>query len=250
MAKKSAKSKGYRKQTKTNKPYLSKKEIIVLCAVLVAVVIGAILLFSYDDGALKVRDGKVVTDGDNWLIVNGSSVRNRPRYFKVGEVGDIEGYTRELGATTDANVPQYVYRPEDENSRIVDIDILSSHNAAGEAATNTANNLPMLGYTDISEVHATTVNGADAYYLTYTLSPEDAEAMNAVAETGDAEADETDKEAPKAQKLLMGFMPVDGENCFIVRVASQADTLEDCPDDETLLQLMNQAAATVTTAGK
>ena len=110
--KKSAKSKGYRRQN-AKKPYLSKRDIAVLCILLVAIAIGAFFLFRYDDGALKVKNGEVVTDGDNWLIVNGSNARGRARYFKLGEVGEIDGYTREKSAlATDVNVPQYVYTPE------------------------------------------------------------------------------------------------------------------------------------------
>ena len=67
MAKKSAKSKGFRKSVE-KKPYLSKKDIIILCVVLVAVAIGAILLFTYDDGALKVKDGKIVRPFDRTTI--------------------------------------------------------------------------------------------------------------------------------------------------------------------------------------
>ena len=78
MAKKSAKSKGFRRQT-ARKPYLSKKEIIALCVIAAALIVGAILLFRYDDGALKVQDGAVVADGDNWLIVNGAAARGPPR---------------------------------------------------------------------------------------------------------------------------------------------------------------------------
>ena len=90
MAKKTARGKGYRKHV-SKKPYLGKRDIIVLCAALVVIAIGAIALFSYDDGALKVKDGSVVTDGDNWLIVDGSNARGRSRYFKLGEMGEIEG---------------------------------------------------------------------------------------------------------------------------------------------------------------
>ena len=45
----------------------------------VAVIIAAFFLFRIDDGALKVKDGNVMTDGDNWLIVNGSNARGGVR---------------------------------------------------------------------------------------------------------------------------------------------------------------------------
>ena len=95
MAKKSAKSKGYRRQT-AKKPYLSKRDIAILCGIVAVLAVAAFFLFRYDDGALKVKDGAVVTEGDNWLIVDGSNVRGRARYFKLGEIGEIDGKIREL----------------------------------------------------------------------------------------------------------------------------------------------------------
>ena len=61
-AKTSARSKGYRK-TVQKKPFLTKKEIIALVAI-VAVIALAILLFNllYDDGSLDVVDGVVQTE--------------------------------------------------------------------------------------------------------------------------------------------------------------------------------------------
>ena len=70
MAKKSAKSKGFRRQNQ-KKPYLSTKEIAAVCVIAILLAIGAFFLFRYDDGALKVQDGAVVTDGDNWPGISG-----------------------------------------------------------------------------------------------------------------------------------------------------------------------------------
>ena len=74
-AKTSARSKGYRK-TVQKKPFLTKKEIIALVAI-VAVIALAILLFNllYDDGSLDVVDGVVQTENfDNSVIVQDLSL--------------------------------------------------------------------------------------------------------------------------------------------------------------------------------
>ena len=97
MAKKSAVSKGYRKQA-AKKPYLSKRDIAIVCVIVALVAVGAFFLFRYDDGALKVKDGAVVTEGDNWLIANGSNARGGARYYRLGEIGEIDGCSREKGA--------------------------------------------------------------------------------------------------------------------------------------------------------
>ena len=199
MAKKSAKSKGYRKQT-AKKPYLSKKEIVILCVLLVIIAIGAVVLFRYDDGALKVKDGAVVTGGDNWLIANGANARSRARYFKVGEVGDIEGYTRETsGALSDPNVFQYSYTPEDEAATIT-ATITTSHSGAHALAEYASTAMAAIDGYEAGEVFDTEIDGATWSCFSYTsaYAVEDAEgeaepAGDAEAqEAGDAESEEAD----------------------------------------------------------
>ena len=118
-AKTSARSKGYRK-TVQKKPFLTKKEIIALVAI-VAVIALAILLFNllYDDGSLDVVDGVVQTENfDNSVIVQ-DHIGDETKYFKVAEIGELEGYTREREENSaDANRATFVFTPEDETSPI------------------------------------------------------------------------------------------------------------------------------------
>ena len=118
-AKTSARSKGYRK-TVQKKPFLTKKEIIALVAIVAAIAL-AILLFNllYDDGSLDVVDGVVQTENfDNSVIVQ-DHIGDETKYFKVAEVGEIEGYTREREENSaNANLATFVYTPEDETSPI------------------------------------------------------------------------------------------------------------------------------------
>ena len=110
-AKTSARSKGYRK-TVQKKPFLTKKEIIALVAIVAAIAL-AVILFNllYDDGSLDVVDGVVQTATD---VAGGET-----KYFKVGEVGEIAGYTRErVENSADANLATFDYYPEDETSPI------------------------------------------------------------------------------------------------------------------------------------
>ena len=151
MAKKSAKSKGYRK-TITKKPYLGKKDIIWLCVIVALLAVGAFFLFRYDDGALKVQDGAVLADGDNWLIADGSNVRGRSRYYKLGEIGEVEGYAREKGtALTDVNIPQYSFTAEAEGG-VETLNVTCSHNAAEALAKYTMAQLEPLPTTTLGEL--------------------------------------------------------------------------------------------------
>ena len=118
-AKTSARSKGYRK-TVQKKPFLTKKEIIALVAIVAAIAL-AILLFNllYDDGSLDVVDGVVQTENFDNSVIAQDHIGDETKYFKVAEIGEIEGYTREREENSaDANRATFVYTPEDETSPI------------------------------------------------------------------------------------------------------------------------------------
>ena len=278
MAKKSAASKGYRRQT-AKKPYLSKKDIITLCVILAVVAVGAWLLFSYNDGALKVRDGKVAVDGDNWLIVNGSNSRGGKRYYKLGEVGELEGYSREAGTSlTDDNIPDYTYTAEAEDAAIQTVGIVAGHRSAEALAENAAARMPSLGNVEVSEVKQTQVGEQTVYYFVYTTSPDESQSAEAAepaetaedtgvteeaepaGETGaestvDAEsteeaepAEEAEVEAPYHRDLC-GYIDASHESSVVFRVNSGADALEDCADEDALVAVLQQAVGIVTLEG-
>ena len=183
MAKKSARSKGYRKQT-GKKPYLSKRDIIMLCILLAVVAVGAILLFSYDDGGLKTKGGQIVDAGENWLIVNGAASGGK-RYYKVGEVGELEGFTREgEPVLTDANLQSFRYTPEDESGALRSISISASA-ATVERLSEYYHDLLGASLTT-GEVTEASCAAGDYTYFTYT------NAYHAAEEAEDAAATEED----------------------------------------------------------
>ncbi len=198
MAKKSAKSKGYRKQV-AKKPYLSKRDITVLCVLIVALVIGAFFLFRYDDGALKVKGGSVVTEGDNWLIVNGSVTRGRPRYFKLGEMGQIDGYTREdKSISTDANIPEYAFTPESPNG-VSGITVTTSHSDPATLAKYAVSMLSEMDGTDVADIQTVELGGREVTYFTYTTEYHAADEADANAEAAPAEAEPAETETESAE---------------------------------------------------
>ena len=242
MAKKSAVSKGYRKQ-KVKKPYLSKKEIIALCVLIVLVAAAAVLLFRYDDGALKVQDGSVVTEGDNWLIVNGSNVRGRSRYFKLAEAGEIDGFTRESSPTlTDVNVPQYTYTPEAEDAAVSGIDITTSHSTAVDLAKYTSTAMAEMDGYETGELTETELNGLACTYFTFTSAsykPEEAadsdeaegatEAAEAVEQAAEDAAEAVEEAAEDAAEVVEEA--VDGAKAAEVEAAVEADAGEGGEDE-------------------
>ena len=118
MAKKSAKSKGYRK-TVSKKPYLSKRDIGILCVLFVIIAVAAILLFSYDDGALKLADGKLTgidvagKTGSAGEVYDRWFIGYTPRLVSGGWVGgedrDIHFDNASLGQGANAALPIWAY---------------------------------------------------------------------------------------------------------------------------------------------
>lgn len=207
MAKKSAKSKGFRKTT-GKKPYLSKRDIIILCVVVAALIVGAILLFSYDDGALKTRGGEIVDKGENWLIVNGARNSGGRRYFKVGEAGELEGWRMETSPIlSDANLTQFTYYPEDEESGIASVSLYASPAGAERLAQNTAAMYASVENCEVTEIAEAEAAGHSYRWYSYTHGyyvEETEEAVTDEAETEEAaveaEAEETTTEEAPAEE--------------------------------------------------
>ncbi|HIV30131.1 MAG TPA: hypothetical protein IAB20_04390 [Candidatus Pullichristensenella excrementipullorum] len=185
-AKTSARSKGYRK-TVQKKPFLTKKEIIALVAI-VAVIALAILLFNllYDDGSLDVVDGAVQTENfDNSVIVQ-DHIGDETKYFKVAEVGELEGYTREREENSaNANLATFVYTPEDETSPIDYIRISSGSYPPDELIARSVYNYAMNGR-PIDTQGSLELDGRDVAYLIST-----AEYIVADETTDETTTDET-----------------------------------------------------------
>ena len=167
-AKTSARSKGYRK-TVQKKPFLTKKEIIALVAIVAAIAL-AILLFNllYDDGSLDVVDGAVQTENfDNSVIVQ-DHIGDETKYFKVAEVGELEGYTREREENSaNANLATFVYTPEDETSPIDYIRISSGSYPPDELIARSVYNYAMNGR-PIDTQGSLELDGRDVAYLIST----------------------------------------------------------------------------------
>ena len=249
MAKKSAVSKGFRRQNQ-KKPYLSKKEIAAVCVIAILLAVGAFFLFRYDDGALKVQDGAVVTDGDNWLIADGSNVRGRARYFKLGEIGEIEGYSREKGALTgDANIPEYVFRPSEEDIGDVTVTVTCGHGSADAMAKYAHSTLEGIEITTAGEIQSTEMAGQPVTYYSYATdyTASDAEAGDAPeAEAGDAAQSEAPQPEAGCNRSIAGYIDASHECCVIVNVVSRGDSADECLPDEALTALLEKAAGAVT----
>ena len=164
-AKTSARSKGYRK-TVQKKPFLTKKEIIALVAIVAAIAL-AILLFNllYDDGSLDVVDGVVQTENFDNSVIAQDHIGDETKYFKVAEVGELEGYTREREENSaNANLATFVYTPEDETSPIDYIRISSGSYPPAELIERSVYNYTINGI-PVEAQGSLELDGRDVNYM-------------------------------------------------------------------------------------
>ena len=259
MAKKSAKSKGYRKSIE-KKPYLTRRDILMLCALIAVVAVGAILLFTYDDGALKVMDGKIVEPGDNWVIVNGAA-RGGKRYYKLAEAGEIEGYTRETTpGLQDENLPHIKYTPTAEDSKVKSISLSANAADARRVAEYYQSLASTLGAESVEKAMAGDV---EYQYFTYTASGNDQTPAQAsieqtsgdqttgdqtAAETTDAAAEtEGETSAPERHEQYMHAYVDAPRKCSIgINITVEADSEADFMTEEELEALVAQAVDALT----
>ena len=278
MAKKSARSKGYRKAAE-KKPYLSRRDIVILCVVLAVLAVGAILLFTYDDGALKVKDGKIVDPGENWLIVNGNTKGGR-RYFKLGEVGDIPGYTLSPEPfVSDDNLIQFKYTPEAEDSAVTGIVISASAYDPARLSEGNARMVAGVKGTAVSDIATDRAGDVEYTYYTYTqeyTAEEEADAAeeapaeeSAEAEApaeeapaeDDAEAKAPAEEAPAEEKAgeeapnrfeqaLNAYVPAPNNGSIVIVISAKADSADGYLPEDQLKETLGQAIAAVTLESK
>ena len=223
-AKTSARSKGYRK-TVQKKPFLTKKEIIALVAIVAAIAL-AILLFNllYDDGSLDVVDGAVQTENfDNSVIVQ-DHIGDETKYFKVAEVGELEGYTREREENSaNANLATFVYTPEDETSPIDYIRISSGSYPPDELIARSVYNYAMNGR-PIDTQGSLELDGRDVAYLIST-----AEYIVADETTDETTTDETATNDTAAETATDETATDDTADA----TATDDTTTDEAADDET-----------------
>lgn len=255
MAKKSAKSKGYRKSAQ-KKPYLSKRDIIILCVLVAVLAVGAILLFTYDDGALKLKDGKIADAGENWLIVNGNLKGGR-RYFKVGEVGDIPGYNREAEPfASDANLTQFKFTPEAEDSAVTGVTVSASAYDPSRLAEGNSKMVASLGGSDVSEVATGTVGNLEYSYYTYTnayysedeAEDESGEEAAEAEEVSEDTAEETDEEPEPNhfEQAMNAYVSAPNSRSVVVVISAEADSPDSYLSEDQLKETLAQAVAAVT----
>ena len=243
MAKKSARSKGYRTYKKEEKGF-TKGEIRTMIIGFAVIVIALICVLVLPDAIesrhlLKVRDGAIVDAGDNWLIRNvGDS--SKAKYRKIAEVNPADGYQLEkvtAGTTNDLSTMFY-YEPTEGNADAAaqEYYVVAGSGEYDALVSNVYGYAAMLGeILDQSEIQTVDVGGRSASYFTVKSSVTD---------------DSSDEENPIVTYNQMGYMYVDADvkdNCVVICASNTGDS-DVFTDDAALVEVMTNAASQIVMA--
>lgn len=236
MAKKSAKSKGYRK-TIEKKPYVTKKDLIIT-GVIAAVIILAVILFNvfYDDGSLPMADGTVITEGQNSLVATTGYTKDT-KYFKLGQLADVEGYTLSSEvAVTDRNLYEYTYVPNEESA--IDDATVNAY-CFDYALLGETTRLSIASAENVvcdEAMTKTEINGRPVEYFIYTQHRTLAEA----AEDPEAAAEEAALGISEYMQSLNAYIKVADERTIVVHIKNAAESEEEYVDNAVLIDALNK----------
>lgn len=242
MAKKSARSKGYRtyKKTKTGFTEKEKKTMIIGAIAIVVILICVLVVPDLIEKThlLKVKDGVVQDVGDNWLISNvGTS--SKKKYRKLAEVSPIDGYSvskTETGLTDDQERIIY-FAADDENAAVQEYYAFYGKGEYNELAASSlqsiaAFNSETLDQTDVTEAES---NGLKiAYYVIEYAS-----------------TDSSDEENPVTTYTQTVNMYVESnvsERCLILSSNARTDDPADFPERDQVIATLTDAVSGIVLA--
>lgn len=199
--------------------------IFCVCALILAVVLFFVL---YDDGSLAMQDDKPVLGAENWLVADvGTSSSHK--YYHIGEVEPLPGYTLDEESLDQNNLRVYTYRPDDPDSQINHY-YVTGINRVPEVNAEAANaNYKLYGGMDISDVQKMTMQSHEVDFFT-TATP--------VVEDTDT------------YQQMIFYMPAIRNTTVLISIS--VDTSPDKPpmDTETLLALVDDIMETITLVEK
>ena len=259
MAKKSARSKGYRTYKKVEKGF-SKQEIrtmIIGFAVIVLIVIGILVVPDMIEARhlLKVKDG-VVQAEENWLVRDVSET-SKNKYRKIAEVtAPAEGYQLKNieDGLTDVNEKFFYYEPA-EGTEGVEYYVMTGNGEYSELVANSQNYLSMVSteILNVGEIVEEEINGMKAAYY---ISEYGLENASAAAEATEEAAEETTEEAAEEVAVVMDYyqtcylyVDTNIDNvCVVLCAEHMADSADAFGDGSDLVELLKSGAAGVVMA--
>ena len=225
---------------------------IVLGAILV-LVLGYFLLRGFFDGSLRISGGKVQADANAIVVSTGTT--DKPKYFKLGSVSEVDGYAMATEHLTgDNNVPTFVYTPETAGA-IDNVTMLAAkgqaQDMAGKVAANYASYLQNAVSSEVTQV---TVGGRTGWAFSCDYEdplPEAAatpapEATVAPAATPAA----TPAPAVKAARVITIYFDASRSMAVLSSITAKADTKDQLPSVEDMYKAMEPFVQGLTIDGE
>ena len=231
MAKKSARSKGYRTYKKQPEGMTPKEKKMMIIAA-VAVVVILICILTIPDAVekakyLKTKDGVVQNVGDNWLIYDMNDLNSKAYYLKIAEVGTPEGYEldRVDNGIVDEQQRLYYFNSTAEEPLAKYYYVAVGGRNYDELAEFSSSSSAMFAteVTHQSEVMTDVVGDHNVAY--YTLEYET------------VEYDENDNETPAFMQMATMYVesPIDG-TCVVISATNTGDSEEVYADRDALVE--------------
>lgn len=218
--------------------------IFCACALVLAIILFAVF---YRDGSLAIQDARPVMEGDNWIVTN-VNASGDPKYFKVGEVDAVEGYTLTGEEIFQSGRTFYDFRADDEQARIGSYYVTGINRAAETNAQTANSNYSMMwgSAMDISEVRQTEIAGRTVdYFLTETIPAEQEEDDTAATEDASTDAMIAEMQSQLQQQVIC-YVPAVRDTTVLV--CATVDIGDDKPAlaEEDLLAFIGQAVEQIT----
>ncbi len=269
MAKKSSRSKGYRKY-KTEQKGFTKGEIRTLIIGFVVIILAIAAIIYLPDAIeathlVKVEDGEFVGAEDNWLITNVSDTSTR-KYRKLAEVDPAEGYT--LDSTTTSSTSNlsrtFTFKAEDEeNAAVKEYVVSGSATSCKELSETVYNNFASnavsaygLNVTEYSDALQTAeINGKTLYWFsavyTYDETVENTEEATDETATEETATEDTAEAATEETvthyiQSLNVYAPADVKGMTVI-LSTTNDCLseEEFADMDAMLDVLKDAAGQI-----
>lgn len=196
------------------KPYLKKWEWILLISILSAAALCVAAYFivqMVSDDSLPVKDGMVITDVENPIIVN-EGTSDKPKYYLYGsyDFAPLDTEVTVADVNGDVNETSVYLYPHDEAYSYA---FLYGEDADyAETAQNVQSNIgKMLQHGDVHQLTTMTRNGQTGSAYWYTFWNEETD------ENGQTVLDEDGNAVLQYQQTFSCYMPT-SRGCLILRV--------------------------------
>lgn len=169
--------KGYKKPKQ--KKYITKRDTIITALILVVIlaVVAVIAVQIHNDDFIRKKDGKYAIE-KNWIVANFSKTSTY-KLYKIGEVGEMDGY--ELQDSSENSLIKYIHPVDEENA-----DIEFAYIGSVTRNYKTIMESLKATYSDLAEPVYFTCAGRDAVFSYYQL-PDDSSDEESAETADDAE---------------------------------------------------------------